>query len=587
LPILFTCLDVAPSGRLLAAGTTTGTVYVFDIDKQRQLAKVAALTQPVSSVAFGDELSLMVGVAPSEPADQAGPDTAPMTVATAAGPAGALRYRFRWPDGPALARDAEPPSDAQLPSVEFSGSSTVATPGKTAPTPDARPRRELLAEVRSIPLAKSPGLPAPGAPTTEPAPGMYPGMSPAARPVPDFCFLLLPDGRRAVSRGKDEQLHVVDFSNGQSVGTLENSREAEPVWSDGDNALAVTGAKGPTGPTQPSAFEKWEVATGRWLGRAYFFKAAPAQAAPAMPPGTMPEMMMPSGPPAPSPRGASCWAVFPSKEYGQYAVLADGDTASVVKLDRFARPAATSKPSKKTPPPPSCSFQKSISVPGNGISALAALSDGRTFLAGCNDGSISVCDAPGGRIVRTWAKQSSRITVLVVSADGTKVISLAASTPASGMSAPGRKRSRAAEEFDMSAPSMAEMPRYGALPTPGPSRLWNIADGTEIHTLARPASVVALAPDASLAVSAAGKDLSLWELKGGEEIARVLLHGNAQRVEFLPDGIHVLALSDESLTFWRLHASIRPKPVTPPNAETGGAEPAEEAGAKRPPDKKS
>jgi WD40 repeat protein len=134
---------------------------------------------------------------------------------------------------------------------------------------------------------------------------------------------------------------------------------------------------------------------------------------------------------------------------------------------------------------------------------------------------------------------------------------------------------------------MAEMPRYGALPTPGPSRLWNIADGTEIHTLARPASVVALAPDASLAVSAAGKDLSLWELKGGEEIARVLLHGNAQRVEFLPDGIHVLALSDESLTFWRLHASIRPKPVTPPNAETGGAEPAEEAGAKRPPDKKS
>ncbi len=539
-------LDVTEDGRLLACADHHDTVHLFDVESGRRLVQTAPLPEAIRRIAFGrDGCSLTVATkvsAPSSPADAPGP-----------------KYSFEWPTADALRRWAEAEGKAsgggteELAAVDLSPSTTV-DKGNGSGRSNQKPGIALK-EVRSIRLSESAALAG--------SPRLPPGV---IFSEPRLGFLAaLPDGKHAVSRGKDGQLHVLELQGGQSLRSLAQSRNAVTAWSDGRELVGVIGrrmsvSQGMFGPGEFGGMMNEGFMPGAPYGRGPDAIEGPASFSPMAPlpvtdvnkwdlsNGEVTGVIALDG----VAEAVSACAFAPS---GKWAVLGTAEgRLYLVNLLRFERPevaaknraaqaraaepaygyayeyeaAGQPKEVRKTTKTrkPTSPVNALPAFPGGTVTALAVLPDNQSFLAAGRDGLIQVCDARTGKVVRSFTDRHavaasiapgvpSFVCQLLVSTTGDKAVSL----------------------------------------VPGDTmRVWDPGSGKPIATLRSAARCVAISPEGSLAVSAINSDLILWDLNQGIEIARHWLEGNVTALTFLPAGRHLITLTDASLKCWELDA---------------------------------
>jgi WD40 repeat protein len=148
---------------------------------------------------------------------------------------------------------------------------------------------------------------------------------------------------------------------------------------------------------------------------------------------------------------------------------------------------------------------------GHQCPVAAFAPDGKTFAAGCFQGTPVLADAATGRKLRTFAGASDWVDSLVFAPDGKRVIGTAVTQPL--------------------------------------LRVWDPATGKELPPLGRleyeVAKCLALAPDGKL-LATGGMDrvIRLWDIAGGKEVHQLTgQEGSIWAMAFLPDGREVAAVT--------------------------------------------
>ncbi len=216
-----------------------------------------------------------------------------------------------------------------------------------------------------------------------------------------------------------------------------------------------------------------------------------------------------------------------------------------------------------------------IGVP---VAASAVSADGKTLAVGLINGTIQLRQLPTGTVLRSWQRSTDPLWALAISPDGQW---LATSTSSNGLVdvwrlPSGDLATQLGAEARDAVSSLAFSPDSRLLAAGDASRvaLWQIADKTMVHTLARGTTqrsssaggdrgwrvigttAICFSPDGEVLASSSNRAIQLWQTRSGDLMQTLVQpglltttddsdHGGysaeaIQSLAFSPDG-HILA----------------------------------------------